>query len=75
MHGRFEVWAPLPHRVRLKIGHEVVEMVREDDGWWAPSEPVPAGEFDYGYLLDDADLPVPDPRSRRQPSGVHDLSR
>jgi maltooligosyltrehalose trehalohydrolase len=75
MRGRFEVWAPLPHRVRLKIDHEVVEMVREDDGWWAPSEPVPSGEFDYGYLLDHADLPVPDPRSRRQPSGVHDLSR
>src|SRR5699024_3961775 len=30
---------------------------------------------DYGYLLDDADTPRPDPRSRWQPDGVHGLSR
>ena len=30
---------------------------------------------DYGYLLDDAETPRPDPRSRRQPDGVHGLSR
>ena len=26
------------------------------------------GEVDYGYLVDDADEPLPDPRSRRQPA-------
>ena len=30
---------------------------------------------DYGYLLDDDPDPRPDPRSRRQPDGVHGLSR
>jgi maltooligosyltrehalose trehalohydrolase len=30
---------------------------------------------DYGYLIDDADSPVSDPRSRRQPAGVHARSR
>ncbi len=38
--------------------------------------PAPAvREHDYGYLIDDDDTPRPDPRSRRQPAGVHALSR
>jgi maltooligosyltrehalose trehalohydrolase len=35
--------------------------------------PVPDGTR-YGYLLDDDDRPLPDPRSRRQPEGVHERS-
>ncbi|WP_244246785.1 malto-oligosyltrehalose synthase [Nocardioides euryhalodurans] len=73
--GRFEVWAPLPSRVRLAVGDEVVEMTRSQGDWWRPAGPVPEGEADYGYLLDDADTPVPDPRSLRQPGGVHGRSR
>src|SRR4051794_7331343 len=77
-HGRFDVWAPLPRRVRLSLGEEGLEMVRGDDDWWAPAEPVPDvwdQDVDYGYLLDDDDAPLPDPRSRRQPDGVHGRSR
>lgn len=76
--GPFDVWAPVPARVRLSIAGEVVAMSRGEDAWWTPAEPVPdpaLGDVDYGYLLDDADTPVPDPRSRRQPYGVHDRSR
>jgi maltooligosyltrehalose trehalohydrolase len=73
--GRFDVWAPIPRRVRLSVADEVVEMERGDDGWWTPAGPVPDGEVDYGYLLDDGDQPRPDPRSRRQPHGVHQRSR
>lgn len=73
--GPFDVWAPRPERVRLRIGSETVAMTRGDDGWWTPVEPVPEGEVDYGYLLDDDPDPRPDPRSRRQPDGVHGLSR
>ena len=50
-------------------------MTRGNGDWWRPAGPVPAGEVDYGYLVDDADTPVPDPRSRRQPDGVHGRSR
>jgi maltooligosyltrehalose trehalohydrolase len=50
-------------------------MERTDGDWWVPTEEVPEGEVDYGYLLDDADRPVPDPRSLRQPHGVHERSR
>ncbi len=73
--GRFDVWAPRPGRVRLSVGDDVVEMTRGDDGWWTPVGAVPEGEVDYGYLLDDSDQQVPDPRSRRQPNGVHERSR
>lgn len=32
------------------------------------------GVIRYGFVIDDASRPVPDPRSTRQPDGVHDLS-
>jgi len=77
----FSVWAPRPRRVRLSVGPAnvgaVIEMTRGDDDWWVPAAPVPdpGEETDYGYLIDDSDTPRPDPRSRRQPAGVHQRSR
>ncbi|HEU4810999.1 MAG TPA: malto-oligosyltrehalose trehalohydrolase [Nocardioides sp.] len=73
--GRFDVWAPRPERVRLSVGDATVDMARGSDDWWTPVGPVPEGEVDYGYLIDDSDAPLPDPRSRRQPAGVHQRSR
>lgn len=75
MRGPYDVWAPRPERVRLQVVNEVVAMTRGDDDWWTPAGPVPDGAVDYGYLLDDDPDPRPDPRSRRQPDGVHGLSR
>ncbi len=75
MRGRFDVWAPIPSRVRLSVGEAVVPMEQGDDGWWTPTDSVPDGEVDYGYLLDDRPEALPDPRSRRQPYGVHERSR
>ncbi|MGJ6979597.1 malto-oligosyltrehalose synthase [Aestuariimicrobium soli] len=73
--GRFDVWAPLPERVRLQVGDRVLPMTPTGDGWWQLDGPEPQGEVDYGYLLDDDPTPRPDPRSRRQPAGVHAPSR
>ena len=73
--ARFDVWAPRPQRVLLSVGDDVVGMRRDTDGWWTPAGPVPDGEVDYGYLLDDDPTPRPDPRSRRQPDGPHGRSR
>jgi maltooligosyltrehalose trehalohydrolase len=81
--GPFDVWAPDRRHVRLLCGDNagggVIEMERSADGWWSPAEPLPPaaahGDTDYGYLLDDDPQPRPDPRSRRQPGGVHELSR
>ena len=70
----FAVWAPLPERVRVQVYGAVHDMRRDDDGWWRAE--VEAGpDADYGFLLDDNETPRPDPRSRRQPEGVHWLSR
>ncbi|RLV48769.1 malto-oligosyltrehalose trehalohydrolase [Nocardioides mangrovicus] len=75
MRGRFDVWAPLPSRVRLRVGDGVVDMTRGEGDWWTPAGEVPPGEVDYAYLVDDDPTPWPDPRSRRQPHGVHEPSR
>ena len=49
-------------------------MTRDADGWWrATVEAAPDAR--YGYLLDDDPKPLPDPRSARQPDGVHDRSQ
>lgn len=72
----FEVWAPRAQRVRLVLGDTEHPMTQLGGGWWAPATdpgPVPDGTR-YGYRLDDDEQPLPDPRSRRQPDGVHGLS-
>ncbi len=76
--GPFDVWAPRAQRLRLSVAGATVDMHETDGGWWTPSEPTPdpaKGDVDYGYLIDDSDAPRPDPRSRRQPAGVHQRSR
>jgi maltooligosyltrehalose trehalohydrolase len=70
----FEVWAPTPRSVRLVLDGETHPMTRDEEGWWR-AEAVPRPGQDYGFLLDDRSDPVPDPRSLRQPEGVHSLSR
>ena len=53
-------------------------MERDEEDWWTPAAPLPqdgVGEFDYGYRLDGGEQVLPDPRSRRQPYGVHGWSR
>ncbi|QDY90432.1 malto-oligosyltrehalose trehalohydrolase [Arthrobacter sp. UKPF54-2] len=79
-HGteRFDLWAPKAQQVTLLAGGQRYPMRPASgdgrDGWWTAPE-APSGEVDYGYLLDGDTTPLPDPRSRRQPEGVHSLSR
>ncbi|MEP9382127.1 malto-oligosyltrehalose trehalohydrolase [Nocardioides sp. KR10-350] len=75
--GPYDVWAPRASRIALSVGDEIVPMSKGPDDWWSPDGPVPdpSLEVDYGYLIDDEDTPRPDPRSRRQPAGVHQRSR
>ncbi|QJU52900.1 malto-oligosyltrehalose trehalohydrolase [Herbiconiux sp. KACC 21604] len=84
----FAVWAPRPARVELLLREagagsgagaariRTVPLHKGDDGWWRPEEGAVTWKpgVDYGYLLD-GQGPYPDPRSRRQPDGVHGLSR
>lgn len=74
-----EVWAPRAARVRLRRpGRDDIELAATDAGWWAAEAALAPGD-EYGFVLGDdddggGDTVRPDPRSRRQPRGVHDLS-
>ena len=79
----FDVWAPRCRRVRLVVDagdglYDPIELEHAAGDWWRlpASTTARLGDgTDYGYLLDDDDHPIPDPRSRFQPHGVHALSR
>lgn len=70
----FRVWAPKPALVRLDVNGAVHAMTRSADGWWHTTVAAPA-DARYGYLLDDDPTVLPDPRSARQPDGVHARSQ
>jgi maltooligosyltrehalose trehalohydrolase len=74
----FRVWAPNATRMELSLGADDAAedrvMKPAADGWWTVEVDGPANDTDYGFRIDGG--PVrPDPRSRRQPSGVHRRSR
>ncbi len=64
----FEVWAPTPESVRVEVDGITHEMDRTDDGWWR-AEVDCDNRARYGFVVDGETLP--DPRSPRQPEGVH----
>ena len=69
-----EVWAPRRERVQLhRPGIGLTAMAPRDGGWFAADVDLDDGD-EYGFVLDDAPAVRPDPRSRRQPRGVHELS-
>ncbi len=72
--AEFAVWAPKPDTVRVEVDGHVHPMTRSADGWWRTTlDAAPAAR--YGYLLDDDPAVLPDPRSPRQPDGVHGRSQ
>ena len=75
MRTNFDVWAPKAGTMTLLADGRKLSMSRGENGWWHAQHAELTGDIDYGYLIDDAQTPVPDPRSRRQPEGVHALSR
>src|SRR5689334_2605313 len=67
------VWAPNARAVRLRTGGSDEPMQASAEGWWIGPDLPP--DTDYAFVLDDEDEALPDPRSRRQPGGVHGPSR
>ena len=64
------VWAPLASSVEAVVADARTPLVRSGDSWTVR---LPVGT---DYLLSvDGGEPRPDPRSRRQPSGIHGPSR
>lgn len=70
---QFAVWAPRPARVRLDVDGALHPMERTDGGWWRALVDA-APDARYGFVLDDDPTVYPDPRSPRQPDGVHERS-
>jgi maltooligosyltrehalose trehalohydrolase len=70
----FAVWAPLPDRVQLDVDGTRHPMTPSADGWWRAVVDT-APDARYGFVLDDDQTVLPDPRSPRQPDGVHDRSQ
>ena len=72
----FSVWAPVARRVVVRVNGTDHPMTRCANDWWRADVTGPeTPEVDYAFLLDDDPTPLPDPRSRRQPHGVHGPSR
>lgn len=64
------MWAPAAGAVRLQLDEVDHPMRRNGGGWWSVT--VEAGQgARYGFLIDDDPTVLPDPRSPRQPDGVH----
>ncbi len=78
--GRFAVWAPEARAVTVVVDGTEHPMARDespgqaDRGWWYAHVEGTGHGSAYAYSLDGAD-PLPDPRSRWQPDGVHAASR
>ena len=70
----FAVWAPRPDTVRLDVEGTLHPMERSDDGWWRTVVDA-APDARYGFVLGDNPKVLPDPRSPRQPDGVHERSQ
>jgi len=66
------VWAPRARAVACVAGDRRWEATPLPGGWW--ETPAPAPGSDYAFSLDGGE-PLPDPRSRWQPRGVHGPSR
>jgi maltooligosyltrehalose trehalohydrolase len=66
-----DVWAPRAPRVRLRrTGQDDLDLTSGPDGWWSGDVTLGDGD-EYGFVLGEGDTLRPDPRSRRQPHGVH----
>lgn len=74
MSRTFRVWAPRASDMHLVIGDAHYPMTPAGVGWFACVVDTAGDGTDYAFALDGGD-PVPDPRSRSQPAGVHGPSR
>jgi maltooligosyltrehalose trehalohydrolase len=78
------VWAPNATRVRIAITEPdepnegptlTMDLEPAGEGWWRADVAQAVPGRDYGFLLGEDEQVLPDPRSRRQPHGVHRMSR
>jgi maltooligosyltrehalose trehalohydrolase len=71
----FQVWAPYAQTVEVQIGDQRFPMTAGTHAWWSAEVGSAGPGTDYGFVIDGIEPPLPDPRTRWQPNGVHGLSR
>lgn len=78
----FRLWAPKPRKVGLVIKHageserlREIAMMPEGMGYWTCHVSDAESGCLYGYRLDGSEKIYPDPASRFQPYGPHELSQ
>lgn len=69
---RARLWAPAAQRACVEIDGVRIPMDPGADGWW--EGPLLRPGQRYGFLIDDDEHALYDPRGRRLPDGVHGLS-
>jgi maltooligosyltrehalose trehalohydrolase len=70
----FRVWAPAVERVEVVLaGGPAVALNAEEGGYFSGTARAAAGAR-YGFRLDRAEMLYPDPASRFQPDGPHEMS-
>ena len=68
---KFSLWGPALDRVSVAVHERPYALQRSsDDGWWTVVVPDARVGDRYAFLLADGRR-LPDPATRRQPSGVH----
>ncbi len=70
----FSVWAPSATSVAVDLTGSRHDLARVSAGWWSVDVDGADHGTDYAYVVDGGS-PTPDPRSVRQPHGVHGASR
>ncbi|HEY0439750.1 MAG TPA: alpha-amylase family glycosyl hydrolase, partial [Xanthobacteraceae bacterium] len=70
----FRVWAPRVREIVLHVDSEQHAPQPEADGYYALHVPAARAGSRYGYRVDGGARPLPDPASRFQPEGPHELS-
>jgi len=77
MSHTFHLWAPYPQSVHVVVdgASHLMSPWPEEPGWWYAAVDHAGPGSRYGFTLDDHPDVLPDPRSPRQPDGVHGLSQ
>jgi maltooligosyltrehalose trehalohydrolase len=71
--NRLKVWAPFAKTLKAQINGKEISLEKKSDNWWQTPEPLDAAT-DYAFIVNNQN-PVPDPRSPRQPQGIHGPSQ
>lgn len=71
----FRVWAPVAKRVDIKFDDAHCPLTPCGDVWWEACIEAAGPGTDYGFVVNNDGISLPDPRSLWQPQGVHGPSR